>query len=236
MQATIVPLRDVDARLEPASWAFADERKADIDGHWAELVARKPRMFNGKVLLQHRWSVIDGVYSCGYAPVDYASFLAWIRFGTPGAPRRNGFAMAALRAADGAFVLGRMGEHTANAGKVYFAGGTPDLEDIIGDGRVDLDGSMRRELFEETLLRPEEVAFGSDWTFIEDGYRAAFLKPATLVLPAMEARRVILDRLASEAEPELQDIVIVRSLADIDEAATPAFAAAYLVRALSGGG
>ncbi|MGL5117256.1 MAG: NUDIX hydrolase [Beijerinckiaceae bacterium] len=236
MSHRITPLRSVDARLQPVDWPFAQERRAEIDTHWAKISSEKLGMFNGTVLLQHGWELSDGCYRCAYSPVDYASFIAWIRFGAPGVPRRNGFAMAALQAADGAFILGRMGEQTANAGLTYFAGGTPDMHDVTADGRVDLDGSMRRELFEETLLRPEEVVIGQDWTLVEDGSRAAFLKPARLPYPADEARRIILERLSAETEPELQDIVIVRTPNEIDVATTPLFAAAYMARAFSGGG
>jgi 8-oxo-dGTP pyrophosphatase MutT (NUDIX family) len=235
-EPVLTKLIDIDARLEPATWDFAEERRAEIDAHWRLITAEKPLMFNGAVLLQHGWRLSGGVYSCAYAPVDYASFIAWIHFGAPGAPRRNGFAMAALRASDGAFILGRMAEHTVNAGKVYFAGGTPDLNDVTGEGRVDLGASMRRELFEETLLTAEEVDFETGWTLVEESYRAAFLKPARLPFPATEARRLILDRLSREERPELQDIVVVRSAGDIDMAVTPPFAAAYMARVLSGGG
>jgi 8-oxo-dGTP pyrophosphatase MutT (NUDIX family) len=224
----IIPLRGVDARYDPAPWPFAEERRGDIAALWAKASAGKPNLFNGTVLMQHRWTIRDGIYETGYAPVDYASFTAWPQLGKPGAPRRNGFAMAALRAADGPFILGVMAPDTFNAGKIYFAGGTPDMGDVTPDGRVDLATSMVRELKEETALRDDEVVIAPDWTLVAEGHRAAFLKPARLVYPADEARRIIQSRLAAETDQELAGIAVVGGPAEIDEAMTPDFAKAYM--------
>jgi len=231
--AVITPLDRLDARAEPADWTFARERRAEIDAHWARRIAEKPRLFNGTVLMQHGWRLQGGVYEAAYSPVDYASFTAWIEWGRPGPPRRNGFAMAALRGACGAFLLGVMADHTANAGRIYFPGGTPDLSDLRPDGTVDLAGSLTRELFEETALRPDEVVIEDRWTLVEESYRAAFLKPARLVSDAETARRALLGRLRAETDQELADFHVVRSVADIIEARTPVFAAAYMRRELS---
>jgi len=87
----------------------------------------------------------------GEQPLD-EGFLAWRDWGFPDKDVFNGFGMGALRCADGAFVMGEMAGHTANAGRVYFPAGTPDLDDIDG-GMVDIVGSVTREVEEETGLR-----------------------------------------------------------------------------------
>ncbi len=226
-EVLIQPLKGLEARVEPVDWPFARDSASEIQAHWRRISDGNPAMFNGTVLLQHRWSVDDGIYRAVYAPVDYASFVAWIRFGQPGAPRRNGFAMGALRSADGAFILGVMANHTVNAGKIYFPAGTPDLADVTPDGRVDLAGSLLRELLEETALRPEEVAIEDRWTLVSESYRAAFMKPARLVHDADAARRIMLERL-SETDQELSDFHVVRRPSDIIEERTPPFASAYM--------
>jgi 8-oxo-dGTP pyrophosphatase MutT (NUDIX family) len=208
----IVALSDVDARYEPAPGASAG----------------KPQMFNGTVLMQHGWRIERGVLTAGYAPVSYASFIAWPQLGKPGPARRNGFAMAALRSSDGAFILGVMGPGTFNAGKIYFPAGTPDMSDVTPEGRVDLATSMVRELKEETGLRDGEFAIEQAWTLVVDGHRAAFMRAARLPWSAEDARGIIRARLAAETDQELSDVAIVRGPHDIDEAMTPVFAKAYM--------
>jgi 8-oxo-dGTP pyrophosphatase MutT (NUDIX family) len=233
VSSQIIPLRAIDARYEPLDWDFSRIHRAEIDRRWAALVASNPHLFNGTVLMQHRWDIRDGVYHAAYGPVDYASFLVWREMGFPGSPRRNGFAMAALQSTDNAFVLGVMGAHTANAGRTYFPGGTPDMSDVTADGRVDLTASMTRELYEETGLRPDEVQIDDDWVVVLDGMRAAFLKPARVIYDGATAQRVIEERLATMVEPELSGILLVRSAAEIDMALTPPFAADYMLQVFS---
>ena len=108
------------------------------------LLARNPR-FSGDRL------------SADYFETDFASFLAWRDWGFPDKDVFNGFGMGALRASDGAFVLGEMAGHTANAGRIYFPSGTPDLDDIR-DGTMDIAGSVAREVEEETGLTPRGLS------------------------------------------------------------------------------
>lgn len=217
----------IDAVLEPYDWPFPREHAAAIAEIWARETARTPALFNGTVLIQHRGTREGRVFRAGYAPTEYRSFLGWTRLGHPPPLVRNGFAMAALQARDGAFLLGEMGPHTANAGKIYFAAGTPDLEDVV-DGRVDLAGSVLREMTEETGLLPAEVTVEPRWTSVMGRARIAFMRPVRIDLPAEEARALMLARMQTLEEDELADIHIVRGPDDLDEARMPPFQLAFL--------
>lgn len=224
----VVPLSRIAARVEPYDWAFARENGDGIATHWAKVSDGKPAMFNGRILLQHKAHIADGVFHARYFEADYAAFMAWRDMGRPGPTIRNGFAMGALRASDGAFLCGRMGAHTANAGMVYFAAGTPDRSDVHEDGTVDLAGSVVRELWEETGLTGAEIAVGEGWDAVFGAGRIAFMRPVTVPLPAEEARGLMLSRIAAMEEQELDDIVILRSAADCDGYRMAPFMKPYL--------
>ena len=104
-----------------------------------------------------------------YFEVDYADFVAWRAIGNSVEPVFNCFAIAALRGADGVFLLGEMASHTTNGGQIYFPAGTPDPSDVM-DGKVHLEASPCRELLEETGVRAEEAIIGVTWT-VEGGPR-----------------------------------------------------------------
>jgi 8-oxo-dGTP pyrophosphatase MutT (NUDIX family) len=170
----------------------------------------------------------DGVFSGRYLETDYASFAAWRAWGPSTAAVQNCFSAAAIRSADSAFLLGVMGSHTANAGRIYFPCGTPDPDDIVGD-RVDLDLSLRRELKEETGLDVTEFTAEPGWTSVFDAPLIAHIKVLRSRDSAASLRSRILDYLARERQPELADIRIVRDPGDFD-AAMPRFVTAFLAR------
>ena len=175
-------------------------------------------------------AALDGrTFRCRYFETDYKPFYGWHRLGFP-PPVRNGFAMAALKSRDGAYLCGVMSENTANAGKIYFAAGTPDMGDVRPDGSVDLAGSVLRELEEETGLRADEVTAGEGFTLLLSAERAAFMRPVSIGLNADEARQLMLARIKNLPEEELTDIYIVRSPADIIEERMPRFLKQYLRR------
>lgn len=232
-EAEIFPLQKLECRHCQIDWPFEREEAGRIAAFWAEFHARVPESFNGRVFLLHeaRFTADGFVGAC--LETDFAAFLAWREFGFPGRPMRNFFAMAALRASDGAFLLGEMGAGTANAGKIYFAAGTPDPEDRLADGTIDLAGSVLREMSEETGLRADEVRVSPGWTCVDIAPRLAFMREVSLDLPADAARALMLRRMKTLPEQELVDIHIVRGVGDIDEARMPPFQVAYLRWAFS---
>lgn len=225
----IVEVAAADLRFEPRPWRFAVEREAEIAAHWREALAEKPRMFDGRVLLQHRGGVERdeqnrASFRGAYLETSFSSFLAWRAWGLPPAGVRNGFGMAALRGSDGGFVLGEMAAHTANAGRIYFASGTPDPSDIV-DGRVDMEGSIRRELAEETGLDPATLRFGDGMVVVMAASSVGFMKIIEAPEPAERLVERIHGFLAHEREPELCRMHVVRRAEDIGPAVQSSCAA-----------
>ena len=234
--ARIFEVTELDLAYEPAPWAFAESRADEIAAHWAKRKQMLPHLFDGRVLLlgRHEFSTrSDGatILRGGYFETDFKAFLAWRDFGFPDAHVCNCFSMAALQSADGAFILGEMGPHTANAGMVYFASGTPDRNDIFGE-RVDLAASVRRELQEETGISPEEVAMAAGWTVVYAPPRIACLKITRSLDQAQDIKRRVEAFLADDPKPELSRMHIVRRNEDIGAIDCPRFVVDFLNYAL----
>jgi 8-oxo-dGTP pyrophosphatase MutT (NUDIX family) len=215
---------DLGFRQQP--WPFADERRADIDAHFAVKQAEKPKIWNGRVLLGRNPVFSAERFSADYFETDFASFLAWRDWGFPDESVFNGFGMGALRCCDGAFVLGEMGSHTSNAGRIYFASGTPDLDDISGDA-VDIAGSVAREVEEETGLTPADYRADPHWNCVARGGIIAMIRILNVDHPGEALRARIKANLARQAQPELSAIHLVRGVSDFT-AAMPPFVTAFI--------
>jgi 8-oxo-dGTP pyrophosphatase MutT (NUDIX family) len=222
----------LELSFAPKPWAFAVEKRAEIDAYFVALQRQKPKIWNGRVLLLHHQLVSDGVFKGDYLETDYASFAAWRHWGSPHAGVRDCFGAVAVVSADGAVLVGVMAEHTYNAGQIYFPSGTPDPDDIV-DGKVDLDLSVRRELKEETGLDVAELAAEPGWTTVVDGTLIVQIKLMRTAESAELLRERMLAHLAREAQPELIDIRIVRGAADFDKA-MPRFVTAFLTHYFGG--
>ena len=221
----------LDLNLQPWSWPFAEARRADISAHFATEQAEKPQLWNGRILLGRDPVFTGSSVRASYFETDFASFLGWRDWGFPDPDVFNGFGMGALRCADGAFVLGEMGRHTANAGRIYFPSGTPDLDDI-SDGTVDIAGSVAREVEEETGLTPADYRAGAHWDCVVSGAAIAMIKILNVDSSGEALRARIEANLGRQHQPELSAIHLVRGTSDLT-AAMPRFVTAFIEKQFS---
>lgn len=227
MAGPVLRVRSLSINRVTPSWRFAHERRAEIDEHFAALRRLRPQLWNGRVLLLRSHAIENDVFRAEAFETDFASFIAHRDWGFPDSTVRNFYGMAALRGSDGPFLLGVMAAHTANAGMSYFPSGTPEPDDVVG-GRVDLEGSVLRELTEETGLGAGEVDVQPGWTVVFAGPRIALMKAvrARETAEALQAR--IVAHLRGESQPELDDVRVVGTISDLD-AQVPDFVRTYLL-------
>ena len=216
----------LDLSYEPWTWPFAVEHRETAVAHFAAQQARKPALFNGKVLLMREPKVVGDRLVARYFEADFATYLTWRDRGFPGEGIFSGFGMGALRDADGTYVMGEMSAHTANAGRVYFPSGTPDLSDLVGD-RVDIEGSIVREVEEETGLTAADY-------WVRPGFLCIIAKPAVAIVQLLElkqsaaaVKQAILNNIAREELPEFSAVHLIRDAADITSS-MPRYVAAYI--------
>ena len=215
----------LDLGFARSPWPFANERCADIEAHFAVKKREKP-IWNGRILLGRDPEFSAGRFSARYFDADFASFLAWRDWGFPDASVFNGFGMGALRCSDGTFVLGEMAGHTANAGRIYFPSGTPDLGDLRGEA-VDIAGSIAREVEEETGLKPAEYRACGHWDCVVSGAVIAMIRILDVDLTGEALAARIEANLARQCQPELSAIHLVRERRDLTMA-MPRFVTAFI--------
>jgi 8-oxo-dGTP pyrophosphatase MutT (NUDIX family) len=228
----IVALDRVEITAEPWVWDFAKVRRKDIDQHFARL-AEMRSVWNGRVLLLHRYNIQDGVFQGLCFESDYASFIAWREWEFPDPCVYNFYAATALRAADGAYLLGEMAPHTASAGERYFPCGTPEPTDTVDGHVVDLYANLSRELLEETGIAIAELEETPGWILVRDRNFLALMKRVTAHQSAEDLRNRVIRFLEKDSQPELSDIHIVRSRSDLGPR-IPNWAKGYLEAVMAG--
>jgi 8-oxo-dGTP pyrophosphatase MutT (NUDIX family) len=216
----------IDLKVRQRPWLFAIERREEIEAHFALTRETKPEIWNGRVLIGSNPQFSEDRFTAEYFETDFASFLAWRDWGFPDRTVFNGFGMGALKSSDGAYLLGEMNAHTANAGRIYFPSGTPDPDDVK-DGMLDIEGSVVREIEEETGLAPADYTMDAQWHCVSAGARIAMIRILMASLPGEALRARIEANLVRQARPELRAVHLVRHLADLSPA-MPHFVTAFL--------
>jgi 8-oxo-dGTP pyrophosphatase MutT (NUDIX family) len=226
VSAEIVALTDFRGALLPGPMPMSAEDAAAVDAHWARRSADNPSFFDGRVLMAESFSVEDGRLRADYRELRFAAFLWWKSQDFPARGPFNVFGAAAVVSSDGAVLLGRMGDHTANPGQLYFPAGTPDLGDVF-DGTVDLEGSVARELEEETGLAEPLVRPTDRKVMVRTGNLIACVRRFDCDLTADELDRRVKAHFAGEDDPELHGVAFVRSAEELGSS-SPAYVHAVL--------
>lgn len=225
MSVEIVPVSGFRGVREPGDVPLGEGEAEAIAANWAKELARNPKLFDGRILMSVSTAIVDGALVASYRETGFSAYMWWRHVGHP-KDVRNVFGAAAVRSSDGAFLLGRMAGHTSNPGQTYFPAGTPDRDDVVGEG-VDLEASIVRELEEETGLGSPLVRPTATRIAVFDDAIVACFRVFETDLDAAALKLRVETTLAAQAEPEFDAVVAARS-SDALDATSPAYARAAL--------
>jgi hypothetical protein len=215
----IVPVSEVDIRLVPGRWQMPEAMRDGVRQHWAKLAAANPNLWDGRVLGVSAPGtpggvVVEGGVLRAEAREDaFSAFMVWRDLDYPEIGIRNLFGSALIATSDDALVYGIMGITTGNAGRVYAPGGSLEPRDVMRDGRVDVIGSIEREMAEETGLEAGEAVV-EGMVAVFDGPRISLGRVFRFDQTAEQLIARIRANLEQQEHRELADVVAVRSSAD----------------------
>ncbi len=215
---------EADLRVEDRTWGFALRERDAIDRCWEKSVAANPGYFNGVIYLTRRLAIADGVLSAQMFPAEFKAFLYWRSLGYPDADAIDGFGSALITTADGAVILGRQRPGRINSGLTYLPGGFIDQRDVLADGRIDIAGSILRELREETGLGPADGAAAPGFLLARAAHQASFVLTFEARANADALTALIMARLTADPDSELQEVIAVRRLSDLEGSKLPPYA------------
>lgn len=180
--------------------------------NWEAVHAANPRYFNGTIYLLKDCAIVAGRLSGSLFKTDFRSMLYWRELPSAGADSvRDVFGASLIRSAEGHLLFGRQSPGQLNSGRIYPPSGLIDANDVAGDA-VDIDASITRELGEETGLGAADFDRVPGYLIAIVGIHVAIGIEWRSSLPAAELRRRMLDHIAREHDPELDDVVIVSTV------------------------
>ena len=216
---TILPVDEVDVRLDPAPHPFERDNAQAIAENWAREREVKPALFDGTVALLSQLAYRDRRLVGRCHAVRYSTFLHWRRNRTI-AGAGHAFAHAMLVSRDNALIAIRMGGHTVNAGRIYFAAGSFEPEDFP-EGRVDLHANMVREVREETGLDISSARRGLRYHALSMERGTVIFRRYHVDAEAEEIAIRIRDFAAADPDPEIEEPVIIRVAHDLPDGLMP---------------
>lgn len=217
-------------------WAYPDARRAEIDAHWRARSAASPLLFDGRIYLMEACRIAGDVLEATFVETRFRNLLHWKDHGYPDTGVRDTFGSALLRSREGHVLLGRQASGHINAGLAYLPGGFIDARDVGADGVIDIEASIAREIAEETGLPAAALARVPGYYVTVAGPLVSIAAEFQTTLPSAALVDAVRAHIAADAEPELADVVVVRSAADLDGIAMPDYARLLLRTLLRNGG
>ena len=203
----MLPTPAVTLRLVGAPHPYELLHAAGIEANWLAEVARNPDLFDGRTVLFSQLALRGGCLVGDCHEVRYASLLHW-RLTRHTDLAAHLFAMALPVTADGAVLTVRMAPWTANAGQVYFAGGSLEPADFVG-GVADIDANMQREVLEETGLALDGAPRDAGYRVLRTDSGVVVIRRYALQQTAREIEARIRAFVAGEARPEIVEPVLL---------------------------
>lgn len=211
-----------------APWKFAEEHGVEIDAHWARRKADNAAFFNGALHLMVSQALEGGAFSARFIRTDFKSFLYWRETGATDRSVADAFGSALLRSAEGHVLLGRQRAGNINGGLAYLPGGFIDARDVAADGAIDIEASIVRELGEETGLVAAALERSPGFVLTFTGPMVSIAAEYRSSLPAEQLRAAIHEHIAADPDPELEEVVVVRSGRDLAGLDMPPYARVLL--------
>ncbi len=197
-------------------WAYAVERRREIMAEFENQQAANSGYFNGpiQVLLDHQ--VERETFSGEFASSDFASFIYWRAHGHGDDTVRDCFGCAIVRSREGHVLLGVQSGGNLNAGRAYCPSGFIDQADVRRDGTIDIDGSIAREIAEETGLDLGALTRTPGYILVAAQSSIAIGVEYRSHLCSDELHAEVTANLARQDEPELAGIVLVGAAEEIE--------------------
>ncbi len=219
LTAPIVPppirLTTIDLEIRAEPLPLSPGQAAAVATHWNTRTAENPRLFNGSAFLFDRFEVDANAGSlvAEGAPTDYATFLYW-RHHRDEMPFMHTFPVGAIVTTDRKLIVGRMSQHTANAGKHYPPAGSFDASDVVTDRdgveRLDPFANISREVGEEIGLEIARLTPEPDWLLMPSTPNAhAIIKVLRTAESSSDLAPDLLRHIAEDPHQELEDLLFV---------------------------
>lgn len=217
-----LPVNQVDIAVTGTAPPVLIEDMPSIQSGWLKRASDNPLLFNGPIYLTSDLKLSGGQLSGRAFRTDYATLMHWRGNATLQSTANvwHVFPLAAIESSDGHLIATRAASTTTNAGRVYFAGGTFDDEDVE-DGKLQPHANMHREVLEETGLVLADMDAGPNLTLIRSNRFVCLFRRYVARQDSAALLGCIRQHVRGQDNPELDDGILIQTATDISDVMPP---------------